>query len=596
MADAEASGSFDVNVDEVEAALRSLEEHLAALETKFANAGPGISSHLHGIDAAAQQAAAGLHQTSQAGESMGIFGRVFSGAASGAMGLVHALGEVSHFAFLIPNSLGAVGTALGGVLGKIHPLGPAMVNAFSAALPGIKSGLNHFALFDRGIQAITGRLGPLGALMTYVSARATGMGRALSAATASGALGISAMVGSGRMLIGVMTSLAGTVVSSLGAIGTALHVALPEFLPIALAVAALASAFLAVKSAVGHASEMQDFHASMETLLGSTDAVTARMEELMQLEPKTPYTLSELVQANKTLEGFTEGALSSVEGMTLVGDAASHAQRPIADVALWVGRMYAAMKAGRATGDALSSLGEMNVILPKTRNEIEKLQAAGKNQEAWNVARAALEQYSGQMEKRSATWSGLFSSLSSQIGIAFTKMGAPIIDAISPMLKGIGNTVHTMWPLFEGLGTLIAGVFRSLQPVAVAFFNMMNYQIKFFAKALTDLNRLLGFKPLIPASSGEAKEKNTDPFSTRKASGGGAGSTDYGTSEMQQHGGGGSRGIAGLSGNTMLDEQRRTNDYAAQQLSVLQQIRDSASPRAPGGSGTDRAAQIPISI
>src|SRR5687767_2956938 len=155
-----AQGTFNADIDQFLGALQSLEANLSALEAKFAGAGPEITNHLRGIDHAAAQAAGSLQQATTGGERMGLLGRVFNGAAGGALSLVHALAEVSHYAFLIPNNLNLLLPVFDRLGGRAGEMGRQLSNAFAAVAPGVKSGLAHVAMFENAIKAVTGRLGP----------------------------------------------------------------------------------------------------------------------------------------------------------------------------------------------------------------------------------------------------------------------------------------------------------------------------------------------------------------------------------------------------------------------------------------------------
>jgi len=213
--------------------------------------------------------------------------------------------------------------------------------------------------------------------------------------------------------------------------------------PLAAATAGLlgvASAAAALRRAVGEAAEMEDFEASLTTLLGSADAARERLAALTQFADTTPFELPEVVRASKVLETLTRGALATGEGLRMVGDIAATTGEPFGEIAVHVGRLYDGLQNGRPVGEAMQRLQELGVLSGVARGRIEALQKEGaKGEQVWSVATAAFGRFAGEMQRRSQTFNGLMSTLRDGIRGVFREFGAPVRDALKPLLEdGIG--------------------------------------------------------------------------------------------------------------------------------------------------------------
>ncbi|BET67211.1 hypothetical protein ASA1KI_21290 [Opitutales bacterium ASA1] len=229
---------------------------------------------------------------------------------------------------------------------------------------------------------------------------------------------------------------------------------------IAATVAALGGFTLAVggvRRAVGAASEMEDFETSFITLLGSAEAARDRMAELAQFGHETPFDLPEVVAASRVLETLTRGALSTGEGLRMVGDIAANTGQPFAEIAMWVGRLYDGLQNGRPVGEALMRLQELGIVTGDVRARIEGLQQAGKRgDEVWSVAANAFGRFAGEMERRSGTFNGMMSNLRDGIDEVWRAFGAPVADALKPLLADAMALMEQLRPIAAEVGEAAA--------------------------------------------------------------------------------------------------------------------------------------------
>ena len=217
-------------------------------------------------------------------------------------------------------------------------------------------------------------------------------------------------------------------------------------------------------------SKIEDLTVSYRTLLGSSELANMRIAELAKFAAATPFELPGIGKANKILETLTKGALSGMDGMKLVGDAAAVADAPIEDLAMSIGRVYDALQSGRSAGEAMRRLQELGLVSGETRNKIEALQAAGeKGPAVWNVAKEALSRYAGEMDARAQTMSGRMSTLRDAWNAAMGEMMAGATGAASGGAKDLADALakpETIQALRE-MGVQIRQITESLAKMAV---------------------------------------------------------------------------------------------------------------------------------
>ncbi|WP_455563298.1 hypothetical protein [Akkermansia massiliensis] len=243
-------------------------------------------------------------------------------------------------------------------------------------------------------------------------------------------------------------------VGSMAAVGAAVAGA-------TLAVKGIGMAFREAKAAVVEAANRETMQTAFIPLLGSAKAAKERMAELADFAAHTPFQLPEVAAASRTLETLTDGALSTGQGLTMVGDVASGTNTPFEELAVTIGRLYSGLDSGRPVGEAMQRLQEIGAITPGVRAKLEKLQAEGKKgSEVWQVAAEDLARFSGGMELQSQTWNGKLSTLSDAWAEVRAQFGEPIMDALKPLLDdGIG-TIESMAVKAREIGETIAYAMR----------------------------------------------------------------------------------------------------------------------------------------
>lgn len=219
------------------------------------------------------------------------------------------------------------------------------------------------------------------------------------------------------------------------------------------------------------ASQMEDFEASFEVLLKGADRAREHMRMLVEFANKTPFQLTEVAGASRNLEVMTQGALSGKKGLTLVGDVAAGAGVDFEDLATTVGRAYEALRSGTSPGEAIYRLQQIGAVTGDVRRQIEKMGKMNMGADAWKLLQRELERYSGMMEKKSKTWSGLMSTFKDSVRDAMRQFGAPIMEELKPTLEAAGNILFSMAADAKRIGAELAGGIKTGVDFLIGAFN-----------------------------------------------------------------------------------------------------------------------------
>ncbi|MFD1269470.1 hypothetical protein [Paenibacillus motobuensis] len=181
----------------------------------------------------------------------------------------------------------------------------------------------------------------------------------------------------------------------------------------------------------------QGITSAFKVMLGSAEAAAQRVQELTAFAGKTPYKREDIYEASRVLQVFTGNALSTGEGLKMVGDIAAGTKQEFGDVALWVGRLYDALKSGRPVGEMTSRLQEMGAIGGDARAGIEALADSGlKIDKTWPLVTQAFGKFDGMMEDMSGNLQNLLLGTKSFFTQNVIKRwGYGIESSLGPALK-----------------------------------------------------------------------------------------------------------------------------------------------------------------
>lgn len=200
-----------------------------------------------------------------------------------------------------------------------------------------------------------------------------------------------------------------------------------------------------------------------QPLLGGAEAAKRRLEELFTFASSTPFQLTEIAEASRTLEVLTKGAFSSQEALRLVGDAAAVSGQSMQTVAFWVGRTYDALKSGAPIGEATARLQEMGLITGDVRR---KLAASAKAGESFAVTmmilQNALANSEGGMKQLSQTLGGLESTLNDVRAKFQAGFAKDFAVAEKAQVKTMINVLSLLQKPAEVVGSSFAMVTKSM--------------------------------------------------------------------------------------------------------------------------------------
>jgi len=223
--------------------------------------------------------------------------------------------------------------------------------------------------------------------------------------------------------------------------------------------AALGGIAIAAKGAaigISAAINTEKAQLQFETLLGSAQAATKRIEELSQFSAKTPFQFPDIIEANRLLQTFGGSALASGKMMQMVGDMAAGAGQDLAGVSMWVGRLYAGLKAGKPIGEATARLREMGLITPELEKDLERLGQTDPAA-AFEAFQKGMGRFAGVMEKQSRSIGGLLSTLKDNVTLFFRDLMGGIMDSINvkggiaALISGFDTARNTLVPVVVGM-------------------------------------------------------------------------------------------------------------------------------------------------
>lgn len=220
------------------------------------------------------------------------------------------------------------------------------------------------------------------------------------------------------------------------------------------------------------ASNMQQLNTVFGVLLQSQSKGSALLEEVTQFAAATPMKVPELANATRVLLAYGESSTTVMSTLRRLGDIAAGTGQRIDEIATLIGK---ARQAGRLYGDDLNRLNDRGIPLTATlaKNfgitsmEVRKLVEQG--QVGFSALEDAINEvtnegglFYGMLEKQSKNYGGVMSTLEDNITLAKKAFGAPINNALTPILQDAIEMLKEMKPQFTELGEAMAPVVASL--------------------------------------------------------------------------------------------------------------------------------------
>lgn len=213
------------------------------------------------------------------------------------------------------------------------------------------------------------------------------------------------------------------------------------------------------------AAEMESLNAELEVMLGSRDAAAKMVADITEFAKTTPFGQGGLSNAARTLLSFGAAADSVMPSLRMLGDIAGSNQDRFNSLTL----AYAQIQStGKLMGQDLlqlinagfNPLAEISRTTGRSIADLKKDMEEGRvtADMVTNAFRSATSEggrFFGNMERQGTTTLGLFATLKDTLDEIWRGMGAPINDALRPILQEATRLAEQLGPLFVDIGTRI---------------------------------------------------------------------------------------------------------------------------------------------
>lgn len=255
-----------------------------------------------------------------------------------------------------------------------------------------------------------------------------------------------------------------------------------------------------VTAGLKYNADMQMYMANFSTMLGSQEAATKFVDQLKETAAKTPFEMSDLADASKTLLAFGSTADGANDQIKMLGDISLGNAEKLKTLSTAFGRIQSNGKASMEELNMMidSGFNPLNIIAAKTGESMESLRkrvsSGGVSFEELNEAMVQATSEGGQfykgMEKASMTMDGLISTLKDNAMALLGEVVQPLTDQMTDtLLPAAIDTIDQLSQAFreggvEGLiqagadilGNLLIGIADQLPGVietAVSFIDTL---------------------------------------------------------------------------------------------------------------------------
>lgn len=185
------------------------------------------------------------------------------------------------------------------------------------------------------------------------------------------------------------------------------------------------------ESVIGTNATLERSTLQFTTLMKDSDAAKQHVQDLFAFAKATPFETGPIIEASRLMRTFGGAALDTKENLTLIGDASAATGAPINELGMWVGRLYANLKAGEPVGEASMRLMELGVITPETKGKLQDLaESTAPVGDKFKVLQDVLGNFSGAMEKQAGSWDGVMSTFSDTINLLTAETFKPFFELI----------------------------------------------------------------------------------------------------------------------------------------------------------------------
>lgn len=212
--------------------------------------------------------------------------------------------------------------------------------------------------------------------------------------------------------------------------------------------------------------EFQQLNVAFETMLGSREKADKLMADVVDFAAKTPFELTDLAQATKSLLAFGYTSEEVMKDIKALGDVSAGLSVPIGRLILNLGQVKSV---GKLTGRELRDfqiagvpiVAELAKNLNKAEDEIAEMVTAGKIgfkevQDAFRSMSAEGGRFANLMDKQSATITGRISNLQDAWDRMLNSIGKANEGTINQAIDAAGYAVEHYEEILSIIKLLIA--------------------------------------------------------------------------------------------------------------------------------------------
>ena len=198
------------------------------------------------------------------------------------------------------------------------------------------------------------------------------------------------------------------------------------------------------KAAVNAAAQIEIYQATLETMLGSTQAARDRMEEYKDIAKITPFGLEDVVEGGNQLQAIGRYSRKNLE---MLGDLAAATNKPMEQVMNAYAKLATGQKgeAARMFQDLLISRNDWIAATGKGASKNGELLASTEEMMAALPKIMQSKGFFGMMAKQAEKANGMFSNLGDSVFSLRAALGErmmPTVKSVTGVLTGMVNTME----------------------------------------------------------------------------------------------------------------------------------------------------------
>lgn len=236
----------------------------------------------------------------------------------------------------------------------------------------------------------------------------------------------------------------------------------------------------AVKEGIMFDSAMEQAQSNFTTMLGSAERAKTMVADLKKFADSTPFEMTDLMDASKTLLAFGQSAESVMPAVSMLGDVAMGNKEKFKTLSL----AYAQIQAtGRLMGQDLLQLvnagfNPLQIISEKTGKSMSELKetmekggiSAETVRKAFEVATSSGGRFYKAMDTASKTFEGQMSTLSDTVKTTLGAVTKPLFDMLAQkVIPAVTQKLKQLQTWFEGLNPTVKKVILVVTLLVAAF-------------------------------------------------------------------------------------------------------------------------------